>query len=207
VEAAKRVGLKFIINVVLNDQRQMVAVTAGEPQATHAALVDIARSLFTVPIPQPFDVVVAGVGYPKDANLYQATRASSYLVFAPQPVVRQGGLVILPARAEEGPGQGVGEQRFYHTLKNATSMADLIADAREHGYAPGEQRSFYMAKTIEHCDTIVVGAECPDCVQELHMLCAADMNEAFALARERLGAQLNVLVVPHALLTLPVVQG
>ncbi len=33
------------------------------------------------------------------------------------------------------------------------------------------------------------------------------MAVAFALVREKLGDDLDVLVVPHALLTLPIVQG
>ncbi|HHN93997.1 MAG TPA: nickel-dependent lactate racemase, partial [Anaerolineae bacterium] len=86
-EAARRAGLRFILNVVLDDEKRVVSVAAGEPVATHAHLVAFARSIYEVPIPHQYDVAIGGVGFPKDANLYQASRAASYLFFAPTPVV------------------------------------------------------------------------------------------------------------------------
>ena len=78
-EAAHRAGLRSILNVVMDDEKRVVAIRAGEPEATFAKLVQIARSIYEVPLPQQYDVVVGGVGFPKDANLYQASRAASYL--------------------------------------------------------------------------------------------------------------------------------
>jgi nickel-dependent lactate racemase len=43
-EAARRAGLRFIVNVVMDDEKRVVAVRAGEPEATFAELVQIARS-------------------------------------------------------------------------------------------------------------------------------------------------------------------
>jgi lactate racemase len=54
---------------------------------------------------------------------------------------------------------------------------------------------------------IIVGSEYPELVSACKMLPAATMDEAFAIAKADLGAELNVLVVPHALLTLPIVQN
>ena len=99
-EAARRAGLRFIVNVVQDDQKRVVHVGAGEPEATFQELVAFARTLYEVPVPQQYDVAVAGVGYPKDANLYQASRAASYLFFAPTPVVKPGGFFIIPAPCE-----------------------------------------------------------------------------------------------------------
>ncbi len=204
-EAARRAGLRFIVNVVLDEAKRVVAVRAGEPTAAFRELVAIARETYEVPISQQYDVVVGGVGYPKDANLYQASRAASYLFFAPTPVVRSGGFIIVPARCQEGAGEGVGEQRFYQTMKQASDMPTLLAQARAHGYKPGEQRAFVMAKVLEECQVIMVGAECPEVVREVHMIPAADMDEAFRIVSKALGSDLDVLIVPHALLTLPIV--
>ncbi|HUE75922.1 MAG TPA: nickel-dependent lactate racemase, partial [Chloroflexota bacterium] len=74
-EIAQRVGLRFIINVVMSDDGQIVSVQAGEPAATFDSLVSVARAQFTVPLDDQVDLAVAGVGYPKDSNLYQASRA------------------------------------------------------------------------------------------------------------------------------------
>jgi len=205
-EAARRAGLKFIANVVLDDEKRIVAVGAGEPKAAFMELVAFARSIYEVPIPHQYDVAIGGVGFPKDANLYQTSRAASYLHFAPTPVVKPGGFYILPARCEEGAGEGVGEQRFLEKLRDATDMTSLLEELRETGYPPGAQRAFIMAKVMEECGVIIVGSECPDIVRQAKMIPAADLDEAFDMVTKKLGPNLDVLIVPHALLTLPIVQ-
>ena len=204
-EAARRAGLKFILNVVLDDHKRAVAVKAGEPEATFQELVTTARQVYEVPVPQQYDVVIAGVGYPKDANLYQTSRAPSYLFFAPTPVVRENGLFIVPARCEEGVGEGIGERRFYEKMKNATDMPSLLAEMRQTGYPPGGQRAYVMAKVLEKSQVVIVGSERPDVVRDCKMIPANTMDEALDMATRKLGGKLDVLVVPHALLTLPIV--
>jgi lactate racemase len=88
VEAARSAGLRFIINVVLNGEKRILQVRAGDPELAFQDLVEFARSVYEVPIPSQFDIAIGGVGYPKDTNLYQASRAPSYLFFAPTSVVR-----------------------------------------------------------------------------------------------------------------------
>jgi len=206
-EAALRAGLRFIVNVVVDEEKRVVYVRAGEPQATFQDLVAFARTLYEVPIRQQYDVAVAGVGYPKDANLYQASRAASYLFFAPTPVVRPGGFFIVPAPCGEGAGEGVGEQRFLKAMQEAPDVRTILDDAREHGYPPGQQRAFVMAKVLEQTEVIIVGAEDADLIRSAKFRAAPTMEDAFAQVTEKLGGGLDVLVVPHALLTLPIVQS
>ena len=206
-EAARRAGLRFIVNVVQNDQKRVVCVRAGDPEATFNELVAFARTLYEVPVPQQYDVAVAGVGYPKDANLYQASRAASYLFFAPTAVVKPGGFYITPAPCGEGAGEGVGEQRFLKAMQDAPSIQFILDDARQNGYPPGQQRAFVMAKVLEQNDVIIVGAQDPELIRSAKFLTAPTMEAAFRLVADRLGGSLDLLVVPHALLTLPIVQG
>jgi lactate racemase len=202
---ARRAGLRFVINVVLDDAGRIVAVAAGDPVAVHDHLVAVAQGLYTTPIPHQYDAAVAGVGWPKDVNLYQASRAASYLHFAPTPVVRAGGVLIVPALLPEGAGQGAGEQRFYHALSAAADPREVITDALAHGYPPGQQRAYIMAKVLAHCTVAVVGARDPELLRRAHLVPCATMDEAFALVADQCGPRAEVLIVPHALLTLPIV--
>jgi len=204
-EAARRAGLRFIVNVVLDDDKRLLRVAAGDPELAFQELVAFARSVYEVPIPHQYDLAIGGVGFPKDANLYQASRAPSYLFFAPTPVVRPGGYFIIPARCEEGAGAGVGEQRFLKAMRDAPSIQFILDDARRNGYPPGQQRAFVMAKVLEQTRVIIVGSECPDLVAECKMIPAATLDEALDLAVRDLGPACRALIVPHALLTLPIV--
>jgi len=206
-EAGRRAGLRFVVNVVQDDNKRAVAVRAGDPVAAFRELVAVARSMYEVPIPHRYDAVIAGVGFPKDANLYQASRGPTYLHFAPTTVVQAGGTYILPAVCQEGAGEGAGEQRFYHALQAATSMPALVEELRRTGYPPGEQRAFVLGKLLSEADIVVVGAQTPGIVRDVKMVPAATMAEALAWVQAKQGAALDVLIVPHALLTLPVVTG
>src|SRR5438046_8875981 len=100
-EIARRAGLRFCLNVVTDDAGRVVAVAAGAPDDVLRELVAVAARLYTQPIAKHYDIVLAGVGKPKDANLYQASRAATYLRFAPTPVMHEGGAIILPAPLAE----------------------------------------------------------------------------------------------------------
>jgi len=205
-EAARRAGLKFILNVVLDDNKRILRVRAGDSELAFQDLVAFAKSVYEVPIPSHYDIAIGGVGYPKDTNLYQASRAPSYLFFAPTPVVRPGGFFIIPARCEEGVGSGVGEQRFLAAMRDAPSIQYILEDARQNGYPPGQQRAFVMAKVLEQAKVVIVGSECPELVSDSKMIPATTMDEALGLASQVLGPACKVLIVPHAMLTLPVIQ-
>jgi nickel-dependent lactate racemase len=104
-EIARRAGLAFCVNVVNDDAERVLAVAAGAPDAVLRSLVRTAEPIFTRTIRKQYDIAVAGVGHPKDVNLYQASRAATYLRFAPVPAVRRGGVIIVPAACPEGPGE------------------------------------------------------------------------------------------------------
>ncbi len=202
-EAARRAGLDFILNVVQDDHKRPVAVLAGRPEDTFQELVKAAKGLYEVPIQQEYDVVVAGVGFPKDMNLYQASRAASQLFFAPASVVKDGSVFIVPAPTPKGAGQGEGERRFLETMRSGNDMPSLLAELRRTGYPPGAQRAFVMAKVLEKNHVIIVGTVTPEVVRQLHMIPAADMDEAFRIAVSKIGRDdLEVLIVQRALLTL-----
>jgi nickel-dependent lactate racemase len=206
-EAARRAGLRFILNVVLDDDKHLLRVSAGDPELAFQDLVHFAKSVYEVPIPHQYDIAIGGVGFPKDANLYQASRAPTYLFFAPTPVVRLGGYFIIPARCEEGAGAGVGEQRFFAAMRDAPDVQSILDDARKNGYPPGQQRAFVLAKVLEQTKVVIVGSECPDLVAACKMIPSATMEEALQLATSDLGQSCDVLIVPHAMLTLPVLQN
>lgn len=204
-EIARRAGLAFCVNVVSDDAGEVVAVAAGAPDPVLETLARRASEIYTRPIAKQYEIAIAGVGYPKDANLYQASRAATYLRFAPTPAVREGGVIIVPAPCVEGAGLGAGEQRFLAALESASSPRDVVERARQQ-FAGGEQRAVMVALTLEHCAVIVAGARDPEVIRRAKLRWAPDLEAALADAHGHLGrpARASLLVVPRALHTLPV---
>jgi nickel-dependent lactate racemase len=202
-EVARAAGVAFVANCVLDDDGQLVAVGYGAPEAVQDSLAETAGKLYVASIPDQVDIAIAGVGYPKDQNVYQASRAASYLQYAPTPVVRPGGAIIVPAECPEGPGQGVGERRFFSAMSEDRDA--FLTRMRSSAFQPGEQRAYIMSRVLDEVDVIFAGVQDPIPLQSMGFLTATTIDEAWDMAGDIAGRPATALVVPHALLTMPVV--
>jgi hypothetical protein len=148
-------------------------------------------------------VVIAGLDQSQATTLYEAVLAALFIGLAPQPVLRPGGVIIVPARTPEAMGQEKNAQDFYNALQGARTPEMLVSRLWEKSGGLGEARALQLAQLLEEYQVIIVGSEFPSIVKACHLQTAADMEEAVDLTRWLLGDDLDVLVVPHALLTLP----
>ncbi len=202
-ENARKAGTKFALNLVPGIAGGAVAAAAGDPGVVHRLLSGRALQAFALPVKTPADVAVAGVGAPKDANLYQSTRAATNLVFAPVEAVRPGGVLILPVPCPEGVGRGEGELRFAAALRGGR---EALLKTTDRPSAGGEQRAWMTARVMASRSIVVVGSSLP--AEELAAMgfgWAATVEEALAAAVAK-GAK-RLLVVPRALRALPVAPG
>jgi nickel-dependent lactate racemase len=200
-DAAPAIGLKFVVNVVLDGKGAAIAVQAGDPLAVHDALVAVARSVYEVPIDQLYDVVIAPVDPPKDVNLYQASRAATYIGLCATPPIRPSSVIIVAAQCPEGAGQGRGEERFFKALSQATDLQHLLAQYRRDGCQAGEQRAYLLAQVLLKYEVVVAGSLCPQVVEACHLIAASSLDAAIEYARRRIGAAAQVLYLPHPLQT------
>ena len=116
-----------------------VRAVQGAFRDAHDALVAQARLVYEVPLEQPYDVVIAQVDPPKDVNIYQASRAATYVGLSATPPLRPTGIIIVVARCPEGAGQGRGERRFFTALSQASDLQQLLAQYRRDGCQAGDQ--------------------------------------------------------------------
>ncbi|MFW6376875.1 MAG: lactate racemase domain-containing protein [archaeon] len=186
-------GPDFCLNLT-KGPAGVLDVAAGDPRAVVRDLAATARQALSVPIDDDYDAVVAGVGAPKDANLYQTTRAATYVALGDRNPLRPGGRIVIPAELSEGAGQGTGERRFYERLSGATDPRSLYDVMRE-GYEPGAQRAFVVAMVLRDHDVFVTNSDAPDVVEDCLMHAEATVADAVDPGSE-------VLVVPDALNTL-----
>lgn len=189
-EAGDLCGLDFCLNVT-HGPAGILDVAAGEPRLVVRKLAASAKEALSVEVADRNDAVVAGVGAPKDANLYQATRAATYVVLGATDPLRDGGRVVVPAALPEGAGEGTGEQRFYEWLSGAESAESLYQEMRE-GYEPGAQRAFVVARALRDHDVYVTNSGAPDVVEECLLHARASVEDAVEPGSD-------VLVVPDAL--------
>ncbi len=104
-EAARIAGLGFILNVVVNSKKEIVAAVAGDFIEAHRKGTEYVDAMYKVSVEPADAVVVSCGGFPKDINLYQATKSLEHAI----PAVKRGGSIILVAECAEGIGNKVYE--------------------------------------------------------------------------------------------------
>ena len=187
------VGVDFCLNVT-HGPAGILDAAAGDPRAVVRHLAGSAREALSVTIDRRYDAVVAGVGAPKDANLYQATRGATYVALGDADPLRAGGRIVVPAVLDEGAGDGAGERRFYDRLAGAASAESLYSEMAE-GYEAGAQRAFVVARVLRDHDIYVTNSQNPAVVEDCLLSAEATVKAAIEPGSD-------VLVVQNALETL-----
>ncbi|KTG27464.1 lactate racemase domain-containing protein [Haloferax profundi] len=186
-------GPDFCLNVTKGPDG-FLGAAAGDPASVVRSLASTARDALSVSVDADYDAVVCGVGAPKDANLYQATRAATYVALGDCNPLTAGGRLVVPAALDEGAGEGTGEQRFFDALSSATD-ADSLYESMRAGYEPGAQRAFVVARVLCEHDVFVTNSTAPDVVDACLMHARESVEDAVEPGS-------RVLVVPDALNTL-----
>lgn len=197
-EIGTMAGIQLALNVVMNDHKQIVSAFAGEPRAVMEAGIPVVQSLYQVPVPQPFDVVITCPGgYPKDINLYQAHKAVS----CANRVTKPGGGIVLVAACEEGPGSD-GWERYM--ARGFASHAEAMEQFVREPFVVGPHKAFIFGRDAVRVRDIWIVSEIePERVRRL-LLHPASLETAIAEALAAAPRKARVGIMPYANATIPV---
>ena len=117
--AAKMVGLAYVVNVIIDEEKKTVAAFAGNFETAHRKGCDFLKQ-YCVVEPAPADVAITtNGGAPLDQNIYQCVKSMT----AAEASVRDGGVIIMCVECADGTG---GDD-FYRTLRDCESAESLYA--------------------------------------------------------------------------------
>ncbi len=194
-EFAGIAGLKFIINTVLNENRQIVHITAGDPIKAHRAGCSAARMIFGIKINEKADIVIASPGgFPKDATMYQAQKSVKNALKA----VKNGGIIIMTARCNEGFGDPVFEQWI-----NQASTPDDLENRVHKEFVLGGHKCLFIASAVKNARIFTVSDMKQTDVRKLFFEPFNSLQEAIDAAIAAKGKEAGILVMPWAGLTVP----
>jgi len=189
-EGALRAGVDFILNVVTDDEKKIVAAVAGDLEEAWQEGVRVCREASVCCLEKSADIVIAGCGgYPKDINLYQAQKALESSVQA----VREGGGIILVAGCQEG----LGEETFARWVEEADTPED-IKERFINRFELGGHKAYAICRTLEKCQVILVSNMEPNLVRKTFMTPCASVEEALRMAYQLVGKNPEIAVLPEA---------
>lgn len=147
-EAASFAAPDFVINTVADASGNLMDAYAGEMNAVFFKGADVAKDMFSLETDDSFDILlVSAGGFPKDRNLYQASKAIENCYRAVVP----GGELILVAECREG----IGDPYFEDWMNEYTTYEDA-ADAIRTNFVLGGHKAFYIRKTMERVRLSIV---------------------------------------------------
>lgn len=152
---------------------------AGEPVATLRAAAASLDCWWDLPRRHP--AAILRVRGKKAVNVYQASRAATYLGLSADPPLDPGATLFLDAACPEGLGEGSGERAFAELLARVPPPWDslLTGDAPEGG---GTQRAIMLALLLRRYKLVFCGVVDPRPLQAVGLEATALPAEAVAPA-------------------------
>jgi len=197
-EASSKAGLRFILNVILDEEKNVVRAVAGETIAAHEVGCGIISEHNKVSALPSEIVVTSNNGFPLDRNLYQMVKGLS----AAALTVRRGGVIIIVG----GCVDGVGHRKFQGMLEESESPEELLVKIRSGEINEEDQwEAQILAKVLEMAKVIVVSDGLKKSVVEgMHMLHASTLEEALDRAFELAGPESKATFLPKGPATIVV---
>jgi nickel-dependent lactate racemase len=193
VDAARQAKLAYIVNVIIDENKKTVAAYAGDFEKAHAEGVRFLEGYCKVKA-HPADIVITtNGGAPLDQNVYQSVKGLT----AAAATAKEGGVLIMCAALADGHG-GEG---FYRLLHECESPQQLYADIMKVPQGetwPDQWEVQIMARILIRNTVIYVSDPSRKrLLEDMKIHYAADLGEALALAREIMGKEASITVVPN----------
>lgn len=196
--AAKKAGLRFIVNTVLDSSHKIVFAAAGDTEMAHLSGCRFLSGFCRVSLPEntekPGIVITTNGGYPLDQNIYQAVKGMT----AAEAAVKKGGVIIMLAKSDDGDGGKV----FHETFKNQPDLKKMMEDflATKPGDTIIDQwQSQIFARVLLHANVIYISDADDETVRDLHMIPAHSVSEALSIADSILPDREKILAIPDGI--------
>jgi nickel-dependent lactate racemase len=197
-EAAKKAKLRFILNVVLDENKKIIKAFAGDTFEAHHAGCEFVRGIMEAPC-EPADIVItSNSGYPLDLNLYQSIKGMDTASAA----IKEGGVIIMSAECSEGIGHG----GFLHVYEQGNSQEEILQGLRNGKIREYDQWAAQIMLSLTQKYTIIVVTENvpADKLKVMYLEHADNVQDALDRAFEIKGGDALVNLIPEGPVIIPV---
>ncbi len=184
-EAGAMLGIDFILNVVLNDRKEVAFAAAGNYIDAHRKGVAFLDEALKVKV-EPADIlIVSPGGFPKDIDIFQSHKALEHAKNA----VKEGGSIILVAECKEGYGNRVFEEWLEYDR-------DEVIEKFKSGFVMGGHKAALIAALAKRSDLYLVSSLPDEMVRNAYFI-PATLEKAMEAALARHGKDAKIVVMPY----------
>ncbi len=196
VAAARMAGLRYIVNVIINEHKEVVAAFAGDPIVAHEAGCTLLKDYCHVKPQRLGDIVISSNGgAPLDQNIYQSVKGLTAAESAAAP----DAILIMCTRCNDGTG---GDD-FYHALRDCKSPAILLSEVSRvpmNETRPDQWEYQILARVLSKHRTIFVSdPKMQTTLEEMKLEYAETVQEALIRALESIEKDAHVVIIPDGI--------
>ncbi len=195
------VGLKAIVNTVLDTEGRLVRAFFGDPRMAFRAAASLARDVYGAPLGGQADIVIAG-SHPCDIEFWQAHKS----LYPADIAVKEGGTIIVVAPCPEGVAvthqemlniTGLDAERIERMIERG-AIADVVSGGLALAWAKMRERAAIslVSDGISAQESAALGFS-------KH----SSIDDALASALQQHGQDATVTVMTHAPEMLPILPG
>lgn len=190
--AAKAAKLAFIVNVVLDADKNVIYAVAGDTEAAHKKGTDFLSELCGAKAVEADIAISTNGGYPLDQNVYQAVKGMT----AAEATVKKGGVIIMLASSADGTGG----EHFYHQLADEADIKKteaLFLSRGRNETAPDQWQSQILVRILLHATVIYISDMPDEDIRKMHMIPSHSLSDALDKAKEIIGRDdVKIAVIP-----------
>jgi nickel-dependent lactate racemase len=197
-DAAVMAGPAFLINVTLNNKKELTGFYCGHLIDAHKAGCAHVKQASMVQVHEAFDVVItSNNGFPLDLNLYQGVKGMA----AAARIVKPGGLIILACECRDGVPSG---SPYEYLLQSVASPDELLRKVLSESSVYPEQWQAQIQAQIQKKAKVMVYSSLPDAVLEkMKLIPCHDIAVAVEEHLRHIGSDARIAVLPFGPVTVP----
>jgi nickel-dependent lactate racemase len=195
LEAAKLVKPSYLFNVIMDEKGNIIKAVAGDYIKAHEIGRRIVDEIDGVVINEKADLVIASSGgYPKDIDLYQATKTLSNA----KEAAKENGTIIILSECVEGVGSDDLQkiiQDYENNVEREKAVRENFTVAKYIGYS--------MAEAAKSFNIIFVSGIDKSILKNINIPVVSTIDEALEITYKEKGRNLKTYLMPCGANTLP----
>jgi nickel-dependent lactate racemase len=190
--AAAQAKLAFILNVVIDADKKVIAAFAGDSEKAHLKGCQFVLNMSQVK-KNPTDIVITtNGGYPLDQNIYQAVKGMT----AAEANCKEGGVIIMVAGLSDGHG-GESFCRMVTEAQSPQKLLEEFAIIPRNETKPDQWEAQILCRILSKYKVIMVTDMCnPELIRGMHMEYAKTFEAALKRAFELKDKSATVSLIP-----------
>lgn len=191
IVAARRVNVQFILNVLLDGDKKVIAAYSGDLEKAHEKGVERLREISQCKATKGDIVITSNGGYPLDQNLYQSPKA----VATAEACAKKDGVIIMCCSCVDG----MGGTQFAKLIVDGTpeEIDAKLSRVPSEDTIPEQWCAQIYSRILRKHKLILVSTYLdPELIKKANLIPSKSLDEALEIAYGIKGKDAQVVVIP-----------